>query len=165
MLIVKYLYILRKKYSVKCNIRGLKFRGCTISCCDKQTPNLRFIFPLMSISMRMTSALLSVLWSHCSLHSLSFSLDPQRERERLYKERLKSEAWLLPMFFLPVCHYPEVRSMVPCDCQGLSCGLHLFPWKEVNAVSTLCKNKFPLKIVLIDFNLSYVSSLKKIFII
>ena len=75
------------------------------------------------------------------------------------------EAWPVDAHGLPLVHYLGARSVVPQDFQGCDVVLTFFLGKRLCVAISLCRSKFPLKNFLIDFNLNYGSSLKKMFII
>lgn len=93
---------------------------------DVYQTNLRFVFPLVSMSMRMTSGFLFLLMVSLSLRFPDFSTRPS-EGERLYHERVGCFFLHVP---IPIFHYPEIQSAVPGDHQGLQCGLDIFPRKD-----------------------------------
>lgn len=119
------------------------------------------------MSMRMTSGFLFLLMFQCPEDSLIFLLDLLRERDCTIKGFRGSRVFVhVPILLF---YYPEIQSAVPGDHQGLQCGLDIFPGRSQRKIfivsRILCNNKIPLKLVLIDYNLSYLSSLKQIFII
>lgn len=160
-----YIY-LGKLLRVKCSTRGLLFIACAIWMFVKQTPKSWFVLPLVSVSMGMTRGFLFPLMVALSLRFPDFPTRPS-EGERLYYEGFRGSRDFVHVP-IPISHYPEIQSQFQVTIRGCNVVLTFSPgktWRKILVVRILCKSKFSLKLVLIDFNLSYLSSLKQIFII